>query len=247
MIDTILFDLDGTLLPINERAFAEIYIRELTQKVASLGIEPAPVAEAVWAGVAAMQHNDGSRTNEAVFWPVFEARMGVQRADIEAPLMDFYANEFGRARAAAWDNPQAAPVVRALQQKGYTLVVATNPVFPAVAVETRLSWLGLSAEDFAWVTTYENAGYCKPNLDYYREILAGIGKQPNQCLMVGNNLLEDGCVQGIPMAFYLVTDCLLNPEDAPLAGVRHGSFVEAAAYLAGLPDLNMAAGRFAAE
>ena len=40
-----------------------------------------------------------------------------------------------------------------------------------IATETRISWAGLKPEDFEFFTTYDNIGWCKPNLDYYREVL----------------------------------------------------------------------------
>ena len=63
-----------------------------------------------------------------------------------------------------------------------------TPFCPLVGVETRLSWVGLAAEDFSHVTAYENSTTCKPNPEYYGEILRNIGKPPpGTCLMVGND------------------------------------------------------------
>ena len=49
---------------------------------------------------------------------------------------------------------------------------------------------GLQPEVFAPITTYENSRYCKPNPDYYREILDKLGLLPEDCIMVGNGVAE---------------------------------------------------------
>ena len=71
---------------------------------------------------------------------------------------------------------------------------------------------------------------CKPNPAYYAEILRNTGKQPQECLMVGNDAVEDTAAleQGIPV--YLITDCLLNPQGRDLSGLPHGSFREFLAF-----------------
>ena len=104
------------------------------------------------------------------------------------------------------------------------MFLATNPIVPLVAVETRLSWLGLSLEDFSHVTSYENCTTCKPNPAYYGEILQKTGKGPQECLMVGNDALEDTAAMEQGVSVYLITDCLLNPAGRDLGGVPQGSF-----------------------
>ena len=63
-IKNVLFDLDGTLLPMDMEAFTNGYFGLLTQKMAPRGYDPKRLIDAVWAGTAAMVKNDGSRTNE---------------------------------------------------------------------------------------------------------------------------------------------------------------------------------------
>mgnify|MGYP000081149430 CR=1 FL=1 len=45
---TILFDLDGTLLPMDQDAFVKYYMGLLAQKMAPHGYEPEKLVEAVW-------------------------------------------------------------------------------------------------------------------------------------------------------------------------------------------------------
>ena len=49
-ITTVLFDLDGTLLPMDQSVFAQDYFGRLARKLAPYGYEPKKLIEAVWAG-----------------------------------------------------------------------------------------------------------------------------------------------------------------------------------------------------
>ena len=71
VITTVLFDLDGTLLPMDQDTFTHGYFKLLAAKLAPHGYEPKQLVEAIWTGTEAMVRNDGSRTNEAAFWNKF--------------------------------------------------------------------------------------------------------------------------------------------------------------------------------
>ena len=53
-LTTILFDLDGTLLPMDNDAFTKGHFKLLDAKLAPHGYEPKQLVDAVWAGTAAM-------------------------------------------------------------------------------------------------------------------------------------------------------------------------------------------------
>ena len=57
----ILFDLDGTLLPMDNNVFVKGYFKELAKKLSPIGLEPDKLIETVWAGTKAMVKNDGLR------------------------------------------------------------------------------------------------------------------------------------------------------------------------------------------
>ena len=103
-------------------------------------------------------------------------------------------------------------------------MVATNPLFPLVAQEARLSWAGLNSDDFDYISHYENSRFCKPNLKYYEEILAKLDLNPAECLMVGNDVNEDIIAIELGMKVFLVTDCLLNPDNKDISVYPHGNF-----------------------
>lgn len=225
MIKAILFDLDGTLLPMDQEEFTKGYFRLLAAKLAPYGYEPKQLTDTIWAGTAAMVKNNGKQSNEAVFWEKFAAIYGEEKAIKEKPLFDdFYASDFGEAKAFCGYHKKAAEAVRKAKQLGYRVVLATNPIFPKTATESRICWAGLRAEDFEFCTTYENTCYCKPNPEYYRSISERLGVQTQECLMVGNDVSEDMIAETVGMKVFLLTNCLINKEHKDISVYPRGNF-----------------------
>ena len=222
---TILFDLDGTLLPMDNDEFTNGYFKLLVKKLAPHGYEPQKLIDGIWSGTAAMVKNDGTKSNEQAFWETFSEVFG-EKALADKPLFDeFYEREFQSAKAICGFNPKAAVAVHTIKEMGYRIALATNPIFPSTATESRISWAGFEPNDFELYTTYENIGYCKPNPEYYREIARRLGVSPEQCLMVGNDVTEDmEAAQKAGMSVFLLTDCLINKERKDISAYPRGSF-----------------------
>lgn len=222
MITTILFDLDGTLLPMDQDTFAKAYVKGLTVAAEPAGYSPMILSTAIMAGTAAMVKNNGERTNEEVFWHTLEKTYG-ESVQNDIHLFDeFYATDFQKIKAVCGFNPKASELIRYIKEKGFRVVLATNPLFPSVATESRICWAGLKPEDFELYTTYETSHYCKPNLDYYKEILQQLQVTPEECLMVGNDVSEDMISEKLGMKVFLLTDCLINKKEADISAYPHG-------------------------
>ncbi len=227
----VMFDLDGTLLPMDMDEFTGGYFKLLAKKVAPYGYEAKSLVDAIWHGTAAMVRNDGKCSNEEAFWMDFAKIYGEQALEDKALFNDFYANEFNGAKDVCGFNPKAAETVRWIKQQGWRTVLATNPLFPAVATRARIGWAGLSPDEFEFYTTYENIGFCKPNLDYYREVLRRTGLEAEECLMVGNDVGEDMVAADIGLNVFLLTDCMINKNGEDIDQYPHGGFDELKAYL----------------
>lgn len=228
----VLFDLDGTLLPMDQNVFLKRYFKGLAQKLVPLRFEPTKLFESIWKGTGAMIANDGSRVNEECFWEVFRGIYGEELVDRALPLFDeFYAQDFDSVSEVCGFTPRAKETVDTLKEKGYTVALATNPVFPAVATRLRIKWAGLRPEDFAHYTTFENSHYCKPSADYYREVAEKIGAHPEECLMVGNDISDDMPAATAGMKVFLLTDCLIAREGEQVSDYPNGSFDELMAYI----------------
>ncbi len=227
----ILFDMDGTLLPMNQQQFVRAYFGALAKRFAPKGYEPKAMIDAIWKGTAAMVQNDGAMPNCERFWEVFASIYGQDICDRDRPEFDdFYLHEFAAAKAATGFNPAAKRCIETLKAKGYPLVLATNPIFPMVAQHARIGWAGVAAERFEHITSYENSCHCKPNPAYYADICEKLQLDPAKCLMVGNDFVEDGAARKLGMDLYLITDCLIAPENADLSEIPHGSLNEFADY-----------------
>ena len=230
-ITTVLFDLDGTLLPMDQDEFVKYYFGLLAKKLAPHGYDPQVLIKSIWAGTAAMVKNDGSCTNEEAFWNCFSALLGEHVRSDEPLFREFYEKEFSGAQAACGFNPKAASAIHTIKEKGLRVALATNPIFPAIATENRIRWAGLQPADFELYTTYENSCHCKPNPAYYQDILNTLGLKAEECLMVGNDAKEDLIAETLGMKVFLLTDCLINKEEKDVSAYPQGSFDELLHYI----------------
>ena len=237
MLNTILFDLDGTLLPFWQDDFIHTYFEALVACAAPMGYDGKQLIDAVWKGTAAMVTNSGSVTNRQAFWEVFTRELGIAAMALESILNDFYAREFDAVRSVLREPADHSQLIAGLRRKGYQVILATNPIFPAVAVATRLGWVGLTEGDFDYITTYENSRHSKPNPDYYRDILAHTGREPEECLMIGNNPVDDMAALQAGLSGYLVTDYIENPDGRSIEAYPRGTFQTLVHELERLPAL----------
>lgn len=221
---TVMFDLDGTLLPMDYDEFEKGYFSLLVRKLMPLGLAKDEIIDGVWAGTKAMVANDGSRTNEAAFWERFNALFYTRFGDLRAAFMDYYETDFDKAIRFCGKNALIPEVIRELKKQPCRLVVATNPIFPEDAIKKRVRWAGLEPDDFVYISTYENSHYCKPNPDYYREILSKLNAAPGEALMVGNDMTEDLAAQEAGIRTFIITDWLLNKQGLSLEHYPHGDW-----------------------
>ncbi|MBQ7827423.1 MAG: HAD family hydrolase [Clostridia bacterium] len=227
----VLFDLDGTLLPLDQDTFIKAYFGRLAARMAKHGYEPKQYLDTILKGTVAMRSNDGSRTNEEAFWEVYCNAYGETAREDEPILDDFYRTDFQSVREVTHVDPEAAETVRRLREKGVPVIVATSPMFPPVATESRIRWAELNVDDFEMVTTYDNINYCKPDPEYYREICRRLDLVPEECVMVGNDVDEDMIAETVGMKVFLLTDNLLNRENKDISKYPQGGFAELREFL----------------
>lgn len=233
-ITTVLFDLDGTLLPMDQEQFTRGYFELLAEKMSAYGYDKKQLVDVVWKGTATMVKNTGDTSNEEAFWRKFAEIYGETVLSDKALFNEFYEKEFMGARDFCGCDPKAIETVRKIKQMGLRAILATNPIFPRSAVESRIRWAGLDVSDFEYITTYENSRYCKPNPEYYNEILNRLNLQPEECLMAGNDVTEDMAAQTVGMNVFLLTDCLINKERKDINQYPRGSFEQLLNYIKNL-------------
>lgn len=234
MIKTVLFDLDGTLLPLEQEEFAHEYFKSLSMRIGNL-IDPKKFIQQLLSSTEAMVRNrDKNKTNQQVFFEDFMPNIGVA-AEVLVPVFDdFYENDFVRIKPVTKPSTAARQAVNAVTGLGLDIVLATNPIFPLNAVKQRIQWAGLEDVSFKHITSYEDCHFCKPNPEYYWEIAERIGRKPEECLMVGNDVEEDLAAAKTGMKTYLVTDCLINAKKLDFKADYHGTLQELAQNIAGI-------------
>lgn len=232
--NTIMFDMDGTLVPFVNEDFLKLYFMGLTKKLAPLGYEPKKTIDDLWVGTAAMVKNDGSRLNSEAFWEVFRAR-NTELPDAKPFCDDFYENEFDETKASLREKRDLKPMISRLKNAGFELILSTNSVFPLTAMITRLKWVNLDESDFLLITNYDNSSFCKPNPKYFAEILEKTGKTAEECVVVGNSVKEDILpAKSLGIATFWVNDYPENPDSADVSSFDKGSIKDAEEFLLNL-------------
>lgn len=232
-IKAVLFDLDGTLLSMDQDHFIKTYLGGLARHLAPYGYDPERFSKALWKGTGAMIANDGSRRNEEVFWEAF-SEMNPDR-DLENDQKyfdDFYMTSFDSVKdVVAVYNPLSVKAVEHIKARGLRTVLATNPLFPSIATEKRIAWAGLSPLDFEFFTSYENSCFSKPSLGYYEQVVDRTGLSFSECLMVGNDVSDDMVAEKLGMRVFLLTDNLINKDGMDISVYPHGNFEDLIAYI----------------
>lgn len=231
----ILFDLDGTLLPMDMDQYIQIYFGGLAEKMSDLPGEMIP--QMLWEGIVAMMKNNGPMTNREVFAEKFTAITGRDYYAGEEAFEEFYETLYQRCLAACQPTETAAQIVETLQKKGYTVVVATSPLYPPVATRSRINWAGLEKFEFPLITTFHDFHTAKPNPNYYLEVCEKLKVKPEDCVMVGNDVEEDGAARVAGMDVILVTDCLINKKNLPLEGFYPATLRDVLTWAENLPAL----------
>jgi HAD superfamily hydrolase (TIGR01549 family) len=228
-LSTVLFDLDGTLLAMDQERFAAIYFSEMSKHFSAV-IDPKRLVDLIWAATGRMVANLEHRTNQEVFWEAFVELSGGSPGLEEWRFREFYADGYKKSREATASREAMRGAVGVLKEKGYRLVLATNPLFPREAIQDRIEWAGLDRDDFVHVSSFEDDHYCKPQPAYFREILDRLALDPAECLMVGNDAREDLVAGTLGVKTWLVTDDLVGEVRDGLQPDRRGTAAEFLAF-----------------
>jgi FMN phosphatase YigB (HAD superfamily) len=193
MIKAVLLDLDDTLLGNPSRRFTETYLGLLDQFLHERLNIPSVIGGLMAGTRAVMKSDDPLRSNWEVFYDVLTPMLTVSRAAFDACVDEFYRTTYATLRAIVEPRPEARPLVDWLLAQGCAVAVATTPFFPRTAIHQRLAWAGLPPDEvrFALITTLENVHFAKPNPAYYEEVLARIGVQADEAVMVGDDWEND--------------------------------------------------------
>ncbi|MGB0385158.1 MAG: HAD family hydrolase [Ardenticatenaceae bacterium] len=187
----LLLDLDDTLLHNSMKDFLPNYFRALMAAVVD-DVAPEPFLDALrYATRQMMTNTDPLITNQGVFWEAFTPRLGADRERLEWVLNRFYEESFPALASTTAPMAGAQALIDAAKGAGWQVVVATNPIFPRLAIEHRIRWAQLDESAFDLITSYENMTSTKPHSSYYSQIADMLGVPTQNCVMAGNHLSND--------------------------------------------------------
>jgi len=69
-------------------------------------------------------------------------------------------------------------------------------------------------------------------------VLSEINRSPEECMMVGNDALEDMVAAKLGIKTYLIEDHLLNKHHVEIKADHRGLYDDFYAFVQALPDLN---------
>jgi HAD superfamily hydrolase (TIGR01662 family) len=208
MIRAVLLDLDETLIhyPQGQRAFTQAYLQTIEAFFAAQGLDG--MGDLLLAGVRASNQNvDPSQANDAPYWGGIAQRYGAEQIPTVQILLDqFYAEVYPTLQAWVQPIASAAPLIETLLERGLMVIIATNPLYPLAAIQGRMTWGELDPHlDYARITHAHNSHFTKPHPHYFAEILAHLGCDPDEALMVGDDWGNDmeGASQAGLHTYYL--------------------------------------------
>ncbi len=227
----LLFDLDGTLLPMDTDAFVKEYMKAIVPHVDSY-LDQQSFLKVLWGGTKEMITNlDPKLTNEEVFKAYFTKNTGIEEEEIWPVFNRFYQEYFPELKIHTSPSTISKEIIHLAKEQGRKIAVATNPVFPKTAIYERLKWLELDDYPFDHVTVYENSHFCKPNPQYFQEILDRIGAAPEETVMIGNDIQEDMVASKLGMKTFLVTDNLIDRGEPAYNIDQRGTLEELKKYI----------------
>jgi FMN phosphatase YigB (HAD superfamily) len=224
MIKAVLLDLDDTLLGCADRVFVPEYLRLVDQYLLQRWDYP-QFSQVLRRFIrAAGEPRDVRQTNADLAESIIVQATRRTPDEIRAAFADFYARVYPRLINCVEPVPLAVELFNTLRGQDYAIVIATNPLYPAEAIRQRLVWAGLPGDltEYTLVTHSENMHFAKPDPAYYAEIVARVGVEPDEALMVGDSITNDmQPAETVGLSTYHAASGELTGK--PEAGRRSGS------------------------
>lgn len=188
-IKAVLLDLDDTLL-LGGDIFVETLISEMTHFLhREVGLPNDP--KIIINGVQAMFQNLSPTVRaDRLYRDIVSAGLS-DSALLESKSREYFSDHYPALQRLMRPDPSTLPLIEWLFEHDYTVVIATNPIYLQIGIDPRIEWAGLKEWPFARITHAENSHFTKPHPQYYEEIMAHIGFEPYEAIMVGNDWEND--------------------------------------------------------
>ncbi len=213
--EALLFDLDGTLLYFEPEAFIKTYLGTAAKFFIDLVPNPETFYTELLKSTDVMENGDNGNTTTLVdFMADFCPKFDVDCETIRKRFLNFYDTEYKAIKPLISKMEGASNLLQNLKKlhPEKKLILATNPVFPFVAVRKRMEWGGVPEDVFNLITHAENSNYCKNNSNYWLNIAKKTAIDPQKSLMVGNDGYRDMVAKKYGYKTFLVETAIENEE-----------------------------------
>lgn len=225
MIKAVLFDLDNTLVINPDKMFALTFIQLFDQHFDALITRKDRTASRLWHQTfEVLQTFHPETCNQDVFVGQIAETIGLESDRIRMILDEFYAKPYEQLQMCVQAQDGALALLGDLAEYDVDIVIATNPLHPVSTALRRLHWGNLpdDARNYRFITGSDNMHTLKPSATYYAEIIARIGIEPDEALMVGDRFSHDiQPAQEIGIRTYHLTDMGDTHHSGTLSHLRH--------------------------
>lgn len=193
--------------------FVPAYLRRLAGRLAG-GRDRQRTVQTLHAAVMAMLAGaDGERLLEELLREVLDERLQLGWSDYQAALATFCREDLEELRPLVTPHPLARALVQSCLERGWRVVLATNPIFPRAVIDARLAWGGLDDLPFQLVTSYETSRHCKPHPGFFFDLVQELDLEPAACLMIGNDTGHDLAASRLGISTCLLTTWRIDRPD----------------------------------
>lgn len=217
---TLLLDLDDTLLDNDISVFLPQYLHTFSEEVSGI-VEPGEFVKVLMNATGKMiQNQKPDCTLREVFNSTFFPALGLDADNFQGVSDQFYLEVFPNLKELTSKRVAAKSLVETAIMRGYTIAIATNPLYPMSAIQERLSWADLSTDKYHYdlIASYETFHFTKPDPAFFAEVMARLGWPDGKAVVIGDDMERDinpAGKLGIP-AFWITQDGRNPPEGSGL-------------------------------
>jgi FMN phosphatase YigB (HAD superfamily) len=239
---TLLLDLDDTCLGNSMDTFIPAYLQALGDHLSAYLPAEKLVSSLLASTQLMLQNKRPDQRLKQVFDQNFYPSIGIDSEDLRDELDSFYLEKFPRLRELTQFRPEAVRLVEEAFERGYSVVIATNPLFPRTAILQRLEWAGLSPQKypFSLIPSYESSFFAKPNTSFFAEILSRLGWSEGPVIMVGDDIKNDiSPANKMGLATFWITNGRQPPSQKQNLPSGQGTLADLLDWLDSTPSENL--------
>ncbi len=208
--DTLLMDLDGTLLGNRQIPLSIDFVKRSLAALTPHGGWRKAVSTLL-AINREIRQATYQATNADRVVRLFSERMGMPEDKSRAFLRETLAVQFPELKKHFYPIPGSREFLDWAKDH-YELYLATNPIWPQEIVELRVRWAGIDPALFRSMTHARRMHAAKPSPHYYEELLAQEKLDPTRCLLVGDDVKMDLPATQVGIPVFIVGDPSKNPR-----------------------------------